>query len=838
MKYSTKLLASVGLGALMALPVAIPVNAAVSEIVVTARKRQENLQDVPLSVTAFTGESLTRKNIVNFQEVAKLTAGFEFDQNLDRTFERPVIRGQSSVLGSSPVSTFINGVYFNGALNTLDLSEAERVEILKGPQTAQFGRNTYGGAISIITRLPGDEFHFKASAQVAEHDQTEFTLGLSGPIVPGKLAVGVYGRSYEYGGEFRNKFDGRLLGDEQSDSIAATLNFTPTENLRIVARGVYQEDDDGMPAVGLTSPSENNVFFRTDNSEFQYFSGDLTQRGSDMFLGVAEQFGDAGNEIQRLGGSLSVEWDLNEAFTVTSITGYEEIDSENIQDISYQFQGGLAFPFIITFGGPDPVTAVPIAVGLFPPNVGFAQTQTFSEELRLSFDNGDRVRGSLGLFYFKEKNKADGPFDGDLLSKAELDTLYLPVYQRAIDELCATDPTCTSSELIILGSGAPAILGDISGDLSVIDPGFFGSSTENIAIFGGVEFDVTTALTVGIEGRYAEEKKSDFSADFTVFDPALRMVTSTRARSAKFKSFTPRFTVDYRLNDDSMIYGVVARGTKPGGFNGDSATAAGLGTFDEETMWSYEVGTKNTFLGGQLRVNASAYFNQIKDYHLTQAVINPFTLELGAAVVNKGKVDVMGIELETVFTPDAVEGLTLNMNYAYNDSEFTKGDDQNEGRLLDVGDDGIRNCSLGQTPEAILAGDPCISGTNHTAAFGSIKGRRLPLAAKHQLNAGFNLVRPLVGEADWFVGTDVSYISDKFVQVQNLAVIPDATLVNVNFGVSNENFRVTFWGKNVFDEDAISSGTRYIDVSNFFDRAFWVAPRRGSQWGVTVNANF
>ena len=290
------------------------------------------------------------------------------------------------------------------------------------------------------------------------------------------------------------------------------------------------------------------------------------------------------------------------------------------------------------------------------------------------------------------------------------------------------------------------------------------------------------------------------------------------------------------MTDNNLLYFVAANGTKPGGFNA-SATAieAGLTSFDEESIWSYEIGAKNSFLDGQLKFNVAGFFEQIDDYQLTTTIVSPVTMQLGSALDNKGEVDVYGIEFETAYSPEAVEGLSLRLNYSWVESEFTKGTDGTEGDLLDVIDDGLRNCSLGLD----IAAAPCLAGSVHNAAEASIVGRRLPLSAEHQVSAGIDYVRPL-GNADteWFIGGDLSYESEKFVQVQNLAIIPESTVVNFNTGIQGDGYRIALWGKNVFDEDAPASATRFISGQDFFRRAFQTFKRRGSQWGVTLSANF
>ena len=129
----------------------------VDEITVTARKREENIQDIPVAVSAVSATQIEELNITGLSEISKLTAGLVFDNEFGRGSDRPVIRGQANILGDSGVAYFIDGVYINGSIADYDLNDVERIEVVKGPQSALYGRNTYSGAINIISKSPGDE---------------------------------------------------------------------------------------------------------------------------------------------------------------------------------------------------------------------------------------------------------------------------------------------------------------------------------------------------------------------------------------------------------------------------------------------------------------------------------------------------------------------------------------------------------------------------------------------------------------------------------------------------------------------------------------------------------
>ena len=228
-----------------------------AEIIVTARKREENLQNVPTSVAVATSETIDQLGLDNLTDIAKVTPGLVFDDSLGRDGNRPVIRGQANILGQSGVAYFIDGIYYTGSLADYDVDTIARVEVVKGPQSALYGRNTYSGAINIISKIPGDTWEGRVTADIAEHDRYEVTAGIRGPLSEG-LSLGVNGRYYDFGGEFTNGFDGSKIGDQSSWSLSGVLNFDKGGPFTATLRGYYNRTDDGQPAIFSQSANENN----------------------------------------------------------------------------------------------------------------------------------------------------------------------------------------------------------------------------------------------------------------------------------------------------------------------------------------------------------------------------------------------------------------------------------------------------------------------------------------------------------------------------------------------------------------------------------------------------
>lgn len=784
-------------------------------ITVTARKTEETLQETPVAVSVVTADVIDNLSLTDLSDISKLTAGLSFDNEFGRDSNRPVIRGQANILGASGVSYFIDGVRISGAITDYDLNDIERIEVVKGPQSALYGRNTYSGAINIITRTPTDEASGRASLDLGENGQQDLSLGFSGRVND-LLAFGVNYRYYNYDGEHTNLFDGEPVGDERTQSISGVLYFTPNDNWDIRLRAYRSDSSDGQPALYATTADENNCFF--DNGSLyggqgRYFCGTVQPRdiNTDYRLQVGP---DAGTDIENTQLSLSIDGDLNENWSITAITGFNQRDVSQQTDGDYsptRFQatnfvpGG--FPInILSFAPFQAVYGYPTSIADFT-FANASEEEEISQEVRLNYD-GDNFRALVGAYYLdgEEMNRDARILPPGAQATADANFAAELASQQVI---CGFNPTCVA--IVPLGSST----------ISVPD-GMSTFDIENRAIFGLVSYDVSDTVSVTLEGRYAEEDIE-------------RNAPGDPTQSASFDNFAPRATIDWQVTPDNLLYAVYAEGQKPGGFNSNQAQLAGLGTFDEEEVASIEIGSKNVFFNGQLTANLAGYFNEVEGYQLTQNVrVNDTNTT--SATVNAGDAEILGLEAEFRLTPDSFEGLTATLNYAWTDTEFTSGRDQNEGVLLDTLDDGLVNGSVGCE---ILADPTDPTSDCLQNAFGSIVGREIPRTAEHQIFFDLDYRGATgYGEWDFFAGANVSYESSKFSQVHNQAETGDATLVGARIGVTNGQHTLRLWGRNLTDEDSSPLVLRYADGGDSFKRNFVGTLRRGPQVGVTLSTEF
>ncbi len=789
-----------------------------NQIIVTARKREENIQAVPTTVAVATAETIDRLGLDNLQDIAKTTPGLVFDDSFGRDGNRPVIRGQANILGQSGVAFFIDGIYYTGSLADYDVDTIERIEVVKGPQSALYGRNTYSGAINIISKLPTDVWEGRVQADISEHDRYELTAGIRGPVSDG-LSVGVNGRWYDFGGEFTNQFDGSKLGKQSSWSASGLVDWDNGGPFTATARIYYNRTDDGQPAIFATDVAQNNCF--TDlgglyNGAGRYYCGVIKPR--DISTDYTRQFapGDldmVGIEADTYNASLRMEYALGEDLRLISLTGYNDRTQTTLTDGDYSEENFTSAIFgFARFGPPFPSVPFNAINAGDVTDFTFAsrsETSDWSQELRLQYLGND-FDLILGGYYF---DQSDDSFSIRNLP-ANADALAASNLTAAIAARCAITPTCVQSNVNQL---TPLIPIAAPRDENLLD-------IRNMAVFGAFEWHISPTVNLGLEGRYSEEKISQ-----TVFDFDLGQARPAPATAkAKFTAFTPRVSFNWQATPDNLFYMIYAEGQKPGGLNGTVAIAAGLPTFEAEDNKSFEVGFKNVFADGTIIFNIAGYYTEIDGYQLTQlaqTATNSVT-----ATVNAGDARIHGLEAEFVARP--TDGLTLTANYALADSEFTAGRDQNEGVLLDAADNQRVDCSTGFE----LAGQPCTIGSSSNSTYGSIVGRRIPRAPLHQVFADADWRMPI--SADWtiFAGANLTYTSTSFAQVHNLAETGDAVVVDARLGVSNDRYRIQLYAKNLTDEDSVQQIIRYADPS--FRRNFIAGLRPGRRFGVIVSAGF
>ncbi|MCJ2181081.1 TonB-dependent receptor plug domain-containing protein, partial [Novosphingobium album (ex Hu et al. 2023)] len=225
------------------------------DIIVTARKVGERLQDIPLSINAFTEEALAQRDISDMEDLGRASPGFIFQQGVDRSFGTITFRGMKNNSVGDPTrensSIFIDGIYYISVPAAMDFQDVERIEVVKGPQSAFFGRATFGGAMNFVTKTPSDDFGADFFLRAATYDEYEARASIQGGIVPGLLAVRASGKYAWTAGMYDNSVTGGKLGQQETKSVAGTVLFTPAPGLSFRGRASFVKQDDGAPASQL-----------------------------------------------------------------------------------------------------------------------------------------------------------------------------------------------------------------------------------------------------------------------------------------------------------------------------------------------------------------------------------------------------------------------------------------------------------------------------------------------------------------------------------------------------------------------------------------------------------
>lgn len=794
-----------------------------NQIIVTARKREENLQSVPTSVAVATAETIENLNLNNLTDIAQTTPGLIFDDSFGRDGNRPVIRGQANILGDSGVAFFIDGIYYTGSLADYDVDTIERVEIVKGPQSALYGRNTYSGAINIISKVPGDRWEGRVTADIATDNRYEMSAGIRGPLGNG-FSLGVNGRYYDFGGEFTNQFDGEKVGEQMSWSASGVLRYDNGGPFTAQLRGYYNRTDDGQPAIFAQGTDQNNCFFD---------DGQLYDGGGRYFCGVIEpgvintdytrQFADpdmVGLEADTYNVSLRMDYELSEGLTLTSLTGYNDRTETLLTDGDYgpnSFQTAVFARFPrgapVGFGPAGPI--FPFAFVGTTVDFSFAgrsEDTDWSQELRLAYES-ETFDFILGGYYFDQTSDSFDIRQVPSDAAARAGASFGAAFGNEVAN-CAASPNC-DNVIPFFGPSTPNSRNESLRDI------------ENIAVFGAVTWHLTEDINLGVEGRYAEETISQIQFDF---DEGDARPDGEVFPDQKFTSFTPRVTFDWQVSPDNLLYAIYAEGIKPGGFNSVQARNAGVPTFEEEENASFELGFKNTFADGRVIFNIAGFYTDIEGYQLTQNIADGAN-QL-SATVNAGDAEIWGLEAEII--GEIAPGLVVTANYALADSEFTDGVDANQGILNDVADDRLVNCSTGdQFP---TPGEACTE-----SLFGSIVGKSIPRAPKHRIFADVNYRSATgIGGGSWdfFAGANVTVTSSSFAQVHNLAETGRAAEVDARIGLENDQFRIQFYANNLFGEDTIQQIIRYADADASFRRSFIGGLRPGPRYGLVVTAGF
>lgn len=611
------------------------------EIIVTARKVEENIETTPITMSAVTGEMMDKRGTNDIEDISRFIPNLQINANGgaggSSTTSNIYIRGVGQpdfLITTDPgVGIYIDGVYYARAVGSImDLVDIDRVEVLRGPQGTLFGKNTIGGAVSIVSKKPSHTGGGQVQAFAGKNNYFEGRASFDVPMSDTLAArfSGLYKTKHGY---TKRLLTGEREGDGETIAGRAYFSYTPTDKFSADLAVDYSNHNGntaelailqfepsaplaglwqalvGAPA-GIAAPVRVNTNPRENNS-------------------TGPNIDD--NEI--FGVGLTTKYDFG-AVSLKSISAIRTLSAEFGRD-----NDGTPNQYLETHDKDHQVQ--------------------YSQELQLSGQAvEDKLDWVLGGYYFKEiaKDTNDVRLASGIFNALE-------AFPAAVIPLTPTSvcPGPFPPNVCAGGAGNPFNAG-LDLDFNIYNK----INSESYAFFGTGSYQLNDKWRISAGLRYTNEDKSYFLNHFRVNSGA-QIIPPTTV-TASYNAWSPKFSLDYQASDQMFLYSSVSRGFKAGGFNGRPTSQAEVESFDPEFLWAYEVGAKMNFADRRVLLNVAAFYNDYKDIQLN-SVRADATGNLLLVVENGGTAHIKGLEADLrakateTLTFDASLGL-LDANYA------------------------------------------------------------------------------------------------------------------------------------------------------------------------------
>lgn len=756
--------------------------AMLEEVVVTARKRVESIQDAPLTIQAFTNTQIEERGVQSISDLAKFAPGLTFNAGSSRAASDFSIRGmtQISAVGDNRrdlVTVFIDGVPYIGNPSGIGSDDLARVEVIKGPQSALFGKATFGGAISLITTTPGNELKGRVSATAGTYGDYRLSGAIEGPLVENRLSGRLVVDGRQFDGFYRNAFGGRL-GETDERYVAGTLNFTPTDDISIRLRYSKRDDEYGPAATTLIARSDEHncgpfpgfqtrplaglpAGFTLEQSR-RLFCGELSAPSGPVGINTTTPaatvaagllpFTKHKTELEHELGALTADWSFGGGYTLTAVASTQDQKVEGLRDFELAPEDRYQFFYVND------------------------QSQD-TYELRLTSPADQRLSWMLGIARLENTYEVVGGFiDGALFGA---------------------------------GAGGPTA--------AALLP--IRSSSETDSVFASIGFNFTNAFNVSVEAR--RQKDTQVSG-----------VGSPTEFSVETTATLPRVLAKYVLNDETNVFVNYAKGNQPTqGYatffqltpaQQTIALANGITPVAPEAeVENYELGIKHRAADGGWYVNASIYYLEW----------------VGRQGLRTIQVDLNG---DGIIQPgSAPAGETFNV------VPFAAGDSNTKGIEVDgaykIGDRWTVGGSAAYADTTITkalneAVPLRFYGRTDSAGF------KFPLVPELSAAAFGQYEAPLTGDRSWFVRNDVTYIGKRYDSILNVAYVPGQLRDNLRAGLRSDSWEVTAFIENLFDDDTLEASRYQSDSATdpfFFQLASSeaVLPNK-RHFGVTATFRF
>ena len=756
---------------------------AIEEIIVTSRKREETLMSAPVTVTAFGSKEIAEMALDELPDLVNFTPGFHYSEHSvgkgGRFNRRLIFRGMNPRTDRQTrqgATVFIDGAPILGSeIGSTD--NYERIEIIKGPQSAYFGRSTFSGAINAVTKTPSDEWKSRISVEAANFGTTDISGQIEGPISD-TLSMRLSARSYDTDGEYDNASDpGTTLGAESTTDVSLSLFAQPSDNLSIKVRLHSWVDDDG-PSVGVfvNRNEQGELFTCNPNGGTvaggKWLCGDVPYQGSslvgmdtiitpvlqtkyfssDMIASYDRMFQPKhamGLERHAKEASLVIDYEMDNGMTLSFLTAAHENEYSSFEDFDRRVTAGMLGNYLGFMASADTYS------------MSMTQNKDSSSEIRLTSAADSQINWMVGASYTSIEARLVG-----------------------YNVLWGGTPRPTQS-------------------ISTFDP-------ETRAVFASVSYDINDTLSLSLEAR----KQDDKVIEGTLGNEPLQNT---------FSSTTPRLIVDYKPREGLTYYAIYAKGINPGQFNAgllgrtqgelDQIAAQGGGgiSVDEEEITNIEFGTKARFWDDRAQITAAVYFSDWENaiapeiLSIVNAAGDGENIQVNS---NGGQADLSGLEIEGTFLVS--DNWTIDMTYSLNKSDI------NDFESADA---------------LALFGNRTIDGMGNSFSRYPEKSSSLSAIYAETLESG----------NDFFARGDLINQGSTWMTNANVTSTPAYSVFNLRVGLQSDTWRAEVYANNLLDKKGYSNLQLFPDLSGLsgpFTRGIMAGMIQQRQIGIRTTFDF
>ena len=811
-------------------------SAGLEEVVVTARKRDESLQEIPVAVSVFGAEDILMNDMRDLEDVALHTPGFQFmnqgNQQPGRYNTQLQFRGLTTAQFSPSFATgalFIDGVYVLNGGTSLSLMDLERVEVIKGPQSAYFARNTFGGAVNLITRDPNSErFSGEVTGSISERGRTDISGIIEGPIIKDVLAFSVSGRLYDKEGHYTAS-DGGRTGDEETTTFSGVINWTPTDNFKLKMRYSESEDDDGPPTQAYISGIKNDTCTGTT------INSPEGQVNPQRYICGTIPYGNAVNVdpgARLISSTTIAPAHISQLFDpTTNLDNVPTLDRIGMERESERFSVQASYAFandyeISASYGKNEQQAGWLRDWDMTDRLGWwtrdpQDMEDESWEIRISSPQDQRLRWLVGYSYYEQDFNSGGT-GGDAMTSC---FSLVPTLSDNYPNDCLAGP-----------GGFTFYFANRKGNYD---------EAEVTGIFGGIDFDITDSLTLIMEGRFVEDELRKGSAISETGDLLLEET---------FDDFLPRVILRWTPNDSTNLYVSYSEGMLAGDFNTDFAAAddqeraqylaqdSSVGEMLEaEALEAIEIGWKQQFWDGRGQMNLAFYTQTWENIKGRSSFLINETCRAS--------------DIGTAQCPEGSLGQTKGV---YGEDGARVADFYNSRNTLIPGDADIWGVELDlkvALTDRTMAGfslshiDSEYDGYSYNfvkpiAGYSDMSGNNTPRQPQDTMSAWVTHDFNLFGQ-DGFWRLDWFHQGEAYVDESNLAKLDSYNIFNLRAGMQWNNLMAEVFVMNLTDEEAWQTGARWTDVSSPTQFAYLtakqgvaVSPLDKREVGLRVNWKF